>query len=109
MVGNFKIEVLDVYYKVLKITPSPEVLIGLENRLALGPVQYSYDKIRTQTFSLPTGSSFLLEENLFAQELPSKIIVFHVPTESYSGSYKRNPFNVPHCDVSSIALYIDGL
>ena len=71
-------------------------------------VQYSYDKIRTQTFSLPTGSSFLLEENLFAQELPSKIIVCHVPTESYSGSYKRNPSNAPHCDVSSIALYIDG-
>ena len=105
--SNFKLELKDLYYHVCKITPQPRVLLAQNAALAHKAIKYAYDRERTQTFSLPKDSSFLNEEHLFNYEVPTKIIVAHVATEAYLGSYKRNPFYVQNCEVTSIALYLN--
>ena len=103
---TFKLELKDIYYHVCKITPNPKILLYQNAALTQKAIKYAYERVRTQTFSLPKDSSFLNEEQLFNYEVPSKIIIAHVATEAYLGSYKRNPFYVQHCDVSSIALVV---
>ena len=109
IVGNFKITVDDIFYRVCKVTPKPEILMAQSNALSKSPALYNYDRSRIQTYGIASGSYLFREDNVFQYEKPTRVVLGFVTSQSFSGSLTQNPYDFQNLDVSQVALYVDDL
>ena len=104
-----KIELLDVYYHVCRITPKPEVLLAQNIAISQNMFRYDYQRRRNHVIPLKTGATFLQEDQMFNNVIPGKVVVAHINQAGFSGSYLENPFYVRNVEVSTIALYVNDM
>ena len=55
-----------------------------------------------------SNSANATQENLFSGQLPTRIVIGCVDNEAFNGSYKKNPFNFKHMNLSQLKVYLDG-
>ena len=106
---TYKINLIDTFFHACKVTPEPGVLIQQNLALLHKPIEYHYERERTQIYNLKAGSLSMVEDNVFSFDAPSKIVVAFISALGFNGSYQKNPFNAQHANVSSIAIYKEGI
>ena len=73
------------------------------------PSQYFLPTPSVNYYTIESGSSQFMRDDLFLGRMPRKIIIGMVDTEAYHGNGQKNPFNFQHFKVSEIGLYKDGM
>src|ERR1700759_2746108 len=108
--GNpqFRVKIHDCKLLIRKVNISPSVYIAQAKAFEVGNAKYPIRRVACKSYSVAAGMRDNVHEGLFTGEVPSRIVIAMGENEAFNGSYRRNPFNFKHYNLSSIKLYIDG-
>ena len=109
-VGDFELQITDAVLMVQKVTVIQSIKESYIKLMDEGhPLHYTLETPTMNYYSLETGSSQFMRDNLFMGKVPKRIIVGMVDTTAYHGAGDKNPFNFQHFNLNEIALYKDGM
>ena len=69
---------------------------------------YPINRVDIKTYSVAAGLTSLNWDNAFQGQIPNLIFIGMVDNVSFTGQYDKNPYNFKHCNISSIAIYVNG-
>lgn len=99
----------DAILKVCHVLPMPQMLTAHQETLNKKHLAlYPYLKSELKRFTVTAGVYDFTKDDIFQQMIPTKLIVCMVNNEALSGSYKKNPFNFHHYNLSFIEVSVDG-
>jgi hypothetical protein len=106
---GFKTVIEEAVLKVCHITPSPQMLTAHQeilnkNMYAL----YPYVKCDIKKFTIAQGAYDFTKDDIFQNQIPTRVIIGFVNNEAISGSYHKNPFNFQHYLVNFVEISVDG-
>lgn len=104
----YKIELLDVVYKVAKVRVDPGVLLNHSKQIEATPVKYTLTRNELKMNTIPKGSTEFYWDNIFPQAIPDRIVVALVDQKAVNGDYTTNPFNFEHMGLTDVGIYING-
>ncbi|XP_077065900.1 uncharacterized protein F54H12.2-like [Siphateles boraxobius] len=104
----YKLNITAASLFVKKVSVSPPVRLAHAQALLSTTAKYAVDRVCLKTFSIPTGSRVLNQENLFLGTLPKSIIIAMVDNDAFTGSYTKNPFAFKHYNLEFLAVYVDS-
>ena len=104
----YAVQSLDASFKLCLQKSNAGVLIAHSKLSANGTAMYPYVSTSFKIASLSKGEYSHSENNLFQGDVPSQLIVGLVSRESFSGNYKKSPFNFQPFDCNFLSLYVDG-
>ena len=81
---------------------------GIEKTLERGGPKYVVDNVDCKALTVPPGNHSVIGDRLFHGKIPNRVIVVFVDNDAFHGSYRKNPFNFKHMNISEIGLIIDG-
>ena len=99
--ATFKVKILDCKLSVRKVKISPSVFIAHNKALEGGNAKYPIQRAVCKTYTIPTGNLDHTQENLFTEQLPTRIVVGCVDNDAFNGRFSKNPFNFKHFDSHS--------
>lgn len=105
---DYKIVIEDIVFKVRKIKLNPSVIIGHSKELQNTTAKYPFVHTEVKTAAIAAGMTSFTYDNIFQGKVPSRIMVAIVKDAALTGSYKLNPFNFAHYNVSSVGATLDG-
>src|SRR6218665_1081363 len=73
-----------------------------------GNAKFLIRRVVCETFTIPGGNLDETQESLFTGQLPTRIVIGCVDNEAFNGSYKKNPYNFKHMNLSQLKIYLDG-
>ena len=94
---------------VPKMTINPQLYLSHADMLKEGPAVYNFYQWQTRVHTIPQRNRSLQLESLFSDKIPSLCIVVLIPSQSYSGSFNSNPFNLKHYKMHSAAIILNGV
>lgn len=106
--ADYRLQILDATFKLCLQKPNAGVLMAHNKLLTDATAMYPFVSTHFKTASVSKGEYGFVENNLFQGDVPSQLIVALVSSESFSGSYKRSPFNFQGFDCNFLGLYVDG-
>ncbi|XP_061191760.1 uncharacterized protein F54H12.2-like [Saccostrea echinata] len=104
----YKLELLDVVYKVAKVRVDPGVLLNHSKQLESTPVKYIISRNELKMNTIPKGSTEFYWDNIFPQAVPDRIVIGLIDQKAVNGDYTANPFNFEHFNVSDVGVYVNG-
>lgn len=104
----YKLELLDVVYKVAKVRIDPGVLLNHSKQIESTPVRYTISRNELKMNTIPKGSTEFYWDNIFPQAVPDRIVVALVDQKAVNGDYSANPFNFEHMGVTDVGIYVNG-
>ena len=104
---KYKINIIDHSIIVPHIIPSGAVLINHDKMLQNTNAKYPMRRTEVRSLSIPQGTSNV-NELIFQDQLPSRIILGFVKSLAYNGSYTTNPFNFLHCNINFLRVSVNG-
>ncbi|XP_067288479.1 uncharacterized protein F54H12.2-like [Pseudorasbora parva] len=104
----YKLKIMSASLFVKKVSVSPPVRLGHAQALLSTTAKYPIDRVCLKNFSIPAGSRVSNQENLFLGTLPKSLVLAMVDNDSFTGSYRKNPFAFKHYDLEYLAVYVDG-
>ncbi|XP_061191739.1 uncharacterized protein LOC133199976 [Saccostrea echinata] len=105
----YKLELLDVVYKVAKVRVDPGVLLNHSKQIESTPVKYTISRNELKMNTIPKGSTEFYWDNIFPQAVPDRIIVGLVDQKAVNGDYTTNPFNFEHFGVTDVGIYLSAV
>jgi hypothetical protein len=105
---GFRVKIHECKLLVRKVNISPTVFIEQAKAFEVGNAKYPIRRVVCKSYSVSTGMRDNIHEGLFTGQIPSRIVIGMVENEAFNGSYRRNPFNFKHYNLSSIKIYVDG-
>ena len=105
---SYKLQIISCKIYVRKVKISPSVFMAHAKALEVGNMKYPIRRAICKTFTVPSHLLNVTQENLFTGQLPVRIVVGFVNNQGFNGSYRHNPFNFHHYNLSQLKLYIDG-
>jgi hypothetical protein len=108
--GEFQIKITNAVLMVQKVSVNP-TLKESYNRLMDedDPSQYYLPTPAVNYYTIESGATQFMRDDLFLGRLPRKVVIMMVETSAYHGDAQKNPFNFQHFNVSEIGLYKDGM
>lgn len=104
----YKLELLDVVFKVAKVRVDPGVLLNHSKQIESTPVKYTISRNELKMNTIPKGSTEFYWDNIFPQAVPDRIVVALVDQKAVNGDYSANPFNFEHMGVTDVGIYVNG-
>ncbi|XP_061170259.1 uncharacterized protein F54H12.2-like [Saccostrea echinata] len=104
----YRLELLDVVYKVAKVRVDPGVLLNHSKQIESTPVKYTISRNELKMNTIPKGSTEFYWDNIFPQAVPDRIVVGLVDQKAVNGDYTTNPFNFEHFGVTDVGIYVNG-
>jgi hypothetical protein len=105
---SYKVEIVDATLKMEHDRMSPAILRAHSENLESEQALYPYRKSQVKVFNVPKGSFTWSMDNIFQDKIPTKVVIGLVSESGYSGSTKKNPFNLANWDVNYAAFLVDG-
>lgn len=105
---EYHVQIVDAYLRVCKVCVSPEIILAHNEVLQNKPAIYPHYKSAIKTYTVPRGQYTVNIDDPFQGTIPSKLYVFFVGAQAFSGEYQKNPFYYYHYDVRSAGFYVDG-
>ena len=109
---GYKVQVVDAQLKVVSINLMDEVIVGhnqileKEKKMAL----YPYIQSDVKVYSIAKGLYNYTCDNIWQSgDVPSKLLIALIPSQSFNGDYKRNPLNLVHENLEYVCYTIDGI
>jgi len=107
--NKYSVHIEDICLKAHYIEVSPGVISGHAAALEKAPAIYPFTRTEIKTFTIPSGSRSFNFDNIFNSSCPEKVVAAFVSADSFSGNFKKNPFNFQHFNLTSIEVAVDGL
>ena len=105
----YKLTILSARLRVCKVVLAPNLYMAHGKIMAKdNPAIYPVDKTEMSSHVLHSGSAFFSFSDMFQNRVPHYLVIAFVASEAFEGSYKRNPFNFHHFNLSSLTVYRDG-
>lgn len=104
----FKSVVTHASLFVRKCKLNPAVMVAHAKALQSGTAKYPLSRVLVNAFSIPQGNLAAVQDNLFLNQLPKRLIVGFVESAAFNGHYNQNPYNFQHFDCNFMALYVGG-
>ena len=89
---SYKLEILDVVFKVCKIKVDSGVLINHAEILKDTTAKYPLSRTEVKMNTIPSGSGSFIWQNIWSNNLPIKAFFAFVRQSSVNGNYEHNPF-----------------
>ena len=106
----YKLQIQNASFFVRKVKINSGIQLKHIEKLdkQLQPAIYPIRRVMMKSVSIPIGSLSLNEENLFSGQLPKRIIIGLVDSDSFEGLYTKNPFNFKNFGLKYCSLHMDG-
>ena len=106
----YKVKILHagLFVKKLKINPQ----ISLSHARVLnngGLAKYHIKRSVLKTFSAATGSMNINLDSMFANQIPSRVVVAMCDSDAFNGRYTKSAFEFKHYNISSLSFHVDGV
>lgn len=105
---GFKVRIRECKLLVRRVKLSPSVFVAHGKALEVGNAKYPVRRVICKSFTIPRGNLDFSQENLFTGQIPTRLVLCCVDNTAFNGSYKENPFNFKHFNLSQLKIYIDG-
>jgi hypothetical protein len=102
------IKVVKATLRVRKCRVSSAVALAHVRVLEKANAKYSINRVEVKSFSIPSQSLDVTQENIFMGQLPTRVIIGLLDNDAYNGSYKKNPFNFKNYNLAKISLQLDA-
>ena len=103
-----KVKLIDAVLCIRKVQLTHHKFAEIQQGLEKNVVCYPINRVQVKTHSIASGLTSLNWDNLILGQLPNRIFLGMIDNDSYTGNYKKNPFNFKHFDVREIAVYVNG-
>lgn len=104
-----KIEILEAYLKIVKLTPLPAITLAHARALEVSPALYPFMKCEIKAMNLTSGSFGFTYEDIFNGSVPAVLVIGMVTSEAFAGSYKTNPFHFRHQLLTNLTVHLDDV
>ena len=105
---NHKVVITEAILYVRKVKVAPSIALGHAVALKQATAKYPIRRVDCKVLSIPGGFSSFTPDNLFLGQIPKRIVLGLVDTEAYNGSYRTNPFDFKHYNLTQVGVYVDG-
>jgi hypothetical protein len=82
-----------------------EAMLGRNERSCV----YKFTDCQVLPLNIPRNSTNFTRNNLFQNNIPSRVLILFVETAAWDGALDKNPFHYRHNKITNIALYKDGV
>lgn len=106
--AKYKVVITDAKLNLCHITVSPEIVMSQNEILKTTTAKYPFWRSEMKHYALSKGQYYFNKDNMFQGEVPTRMVVCFVSSESMSGNYKQNPFNFQHFNIDNISITVDG-
>ena len=103
--SDFKVE---LSMRKLTLNSSIYVKLAKERQLSKQAVPYPVVRSELRTFSIPSGSTFWEQDNIFLNRLPDRNIVALVHTDGFNGKINRSCFVYEKFKLAEIIQTVEG-
>jgi hypothetical protein len=104
---DYRIEMVEAYLRVCKITPIPAVMVAHADVIKDKPASYPFNATEMKAFQLNKGQYSFHLEDLFQSNVPTDVVVGMVTAKSFNGSFDTNPYRFQPFKLNSLGLYVD--
>ena len=80
----------------------------MQKAIEIGRAKYPIKRVVCKTFTIPRGKLDFSQENVFAGQLPTRLVIGMVDNDAYNGGYGKNPLNFKHYNLTQIKIYLDS-
>ncbi|KAK3702157.1 hypothetical protein QZH41_005460, partial [Actinostola sp. cb2023] len=106
---NYKIVIQNAVLKVRTVKVSPVLQLQHLNELKKGAnAKYPIRRVDCKTYTIPSGNPSIHKSDLFNGLVPKRVVLAMVDSDSFNGSYIKNPFDFKLNQANSVTLTIDG-
>ncbi|XP_066916396.1 uncharacterized protein F54H12.2-like [Clytia hemisphaerica] len=105
---TYKFKIVDIVLRIKKIELTPHKFGEIQQTLEKESIAYPINRVTIKTRSIPIGLGSMNWENCIMGQMPNRVIIGMVENNAFNGSYKKNPYNFQHFNVSSIGVYVNG-
>lgn len=103
------VEASDAIVYVHKAKVSSDLLRAHSLAIAKAPAKYAFTRVEVTHHNAIKNANEIIISNAIVGVLPRRMFVFMVNAAAYNGDVSKNPFYFEHCNVSHMAVYIDGV
>ncbi|XP_066911110.1 uncharacterized protein F54H12.2-like [Clytia hemisphaerica] len=106
--NNPKVKITDAVLCIRKVELTHHKFVEIQKHLEKNVASYPINRVLVKTHSIAAGLTSLNWDNLILGQLSNRIFLGMIDNDSYTGNYKKNPFNFKHFDVRDVAVYVNG-
>ena len=106
---NFSLEIVEAKLNVCYCTLFRPASEAIEAALSLSEAKYPLTRTIVKNYSITREEHGKVFENVFAEQIPTKVVIGFLSDEAYNGSWNKNPFNFKHYNVSFVSVYYNGI
>ena len=103
-----KVHLTHVSLFVRKVKVNPSIHQAHIAQLNRSNARYHINRKVVKVFTVTRGVHSITKDNIFLGQLPKKLTVGFVSSESYHGHFNMNPFNFKNYTLNHLALHVDG-
>jgi hypothetical protein len=106
--GEFKVNIKKAILTVRKVKVNPKIMLAHAAVLEKTTLKYPIKRAETKVMTITQGIRSKTLDNVSLGTLPKRIVFGFVEGSSFSGEFKKNPFNFQTFGLSKVSVSIDG-
>lgn len=105
---EFKLTIVEAILVVRKVQLTAHKFMEIQKTMEKIPALFPINRVEVRTHSVAAGLTTLVWDNAFQGHLPNKVFIGMIDNDSFTGTYKKNPFNFKHYSLRKIGCYVNG-
>jgi hypothetical protein len=105
---NYKIIIKDLALFVRNVQLSPAVRVGDVKTLEKTSCKYPIRRVEVKVDTVPRGNMNDFQDNMFLGQLPKRLVIGCVNSDTLNGTITKIPFDFKHYKINFEALNVDG-
>ncbi|XP_035232763.1 uncharacterized protein F54H12.2-like [Stegodyphus dumicola] len=106
--NSYKILIQHASLFVRKVRVNPAVTLAHAKSLEKTSAKYPINRVLCKIYSIPQGNMSFVQDNIFAGQMPKRLVLAFVDNDALNGTYKKSPFEFKHYHMNFISVYMDG-
>ena len=104
------LQIRDLRYKLLTQDWIYVMWYSIQNShyLKIAPCQYPFNKSVVKSFTLSKGLQTVTLNDVFTRSCPDRIYMCMVESDSFVGSFIKNPFFFQHMNLSELGFFVNN-
>ena len=105
---HYRVHISHASLFVRKAKVNPAITLSHGKGLLTATNKIPVKRVVTKVFSVAQGQLNVVQDNLFMNQRPTKLVVALIDSKAFNGSYDASPFEFKHYNINHIALYADA-
>ena len=102
-IESYKIKIEHMSLYIRKVTLNPAVVLGHARALQEASAKYPIRRSVPKVFSCSAGLMNVVQDNLFLNQRPNRLVVGLVDSRAFNGDYTKSAFEFKHFHTKSMA------